>query len=184
MPRKVLMAVLATIVLLAVPSAMVPAQASTLPSEDQWRTDVRHAMRGSQSYVQNRSARGGGQLAVNFDIDNTTLASHYEPGQPVTRVLRFAKYAHSLGIKLLFNTARTGNLSKAKSALTRAGYAVAEMCGRNKGEAIAHSKQRCRQHFVDQGYTIVANVGNRSTDFVGGNYERAYRLPNYGDQLT
>ena len=26
--------------------------------------------------------------------------------------------------------------------------------------------------------------GNRSTDFVGGDYERAYRLPNYGNQLT
>ena len=184
MPRKALLAVVATIVLLAVPSAVVPAQASSLPSEDQWLSDVRHAMAGSQNYVQNRAARGGSQLAVNFDIDNTTLASHYEPGKPVARVLRFAKYARGQGLKLLFNTARTGDLSKARRALSRAGYVVTEMCGRYKGEAIAHSKQRCRQHFVDEGYTIVANVGNRSTDFVGGNYERAYRLPNYDNQLT
>ena len=30
---------------------------------------------------------------------------------------------------------------------------------------------------------IIANVGNRCTDFVGGDYERAYRLPNYGNRL-
>jgi hypothetical protein len=31
---------------------------------------------------------------------------------------------------------------------------------------------------------LIANIGNRSTDFVGGNYLRAYRLPNYGGQLS
>ena len=45
------------------------------------------------------------------------------------------------------------------------------------------SKQRCRQEFVAKGYTIIANVGNRSTDFVGKNYERAFKLPNYGNRL-
>jgi predicted secreted acid phosphatase len=184
MPRKATFAILAAFVLLTLPTTVLSAQASTLPSKDQWLSDVRQAMSGSQTYVKNRAARGGSKLAVNFDIDNTTLASHYDPGQPVERVLRFAKYARSQGVELLFNTARTGDLSKARRALTRAGYVVTEMCGRQKGEAIAHSKQRCRQHFVDEGYTLVANVGNRSTDFVGGNYQRAYRLPNYNDQLT
>ena len=36
---------------------------------------------------------------------------------------------------------------------------------------------------MNNGFTIIANIGNRSTDFVGGNYERAYRLPNYGNRL-
>jgi hypothetical protein len=37
---------------------------------------------------------------------------------------------------------------------------------------------------VDEGYTIVANVGNRSTDFLGGSYQRAFRLPDYALQLA
>jgi hypothetical protein len=36
---------------------------------------------------------------------------------------------------------------------------------------------------VADGYTVVANVGNRATDFEGGDYERAFSLPNYGNQL-
>ena len=35
----------------------------------------------------------------------------------------------------------------------------------------------------DKGFTLVANVGNNKTDFQGGGYEKAYRLPNYGGQL-
>ena len=30
---------------------------------------------------------------------------------------------------------------------------------------------------------VLANVGNRSPDFVGKNYERAFKLPNYGNRL-
>ena len=65
----------------------------------------------------------------------------------------------------------------------RVGYDVREICGRKPGETLSHSKQRCRAHFVAEGYTLIANVGNRSTDFTGGNYERAFRLPSYGNAL-
>ena len=36
---------------------------------------------------------------------------------------------------------------------------------------------------MNNGYRMIANIGNRRTDFVGGNYMRAYRLPNYGNRL-
>ena len=39
------------------------------------------------------------------------------------------------------------------------------------------------QIFKKEGYTLIANVGNNDTDFVGDGYERAYRLPNYGNRL-
>jgi hypothetical protein len=68
--------------------------------------------------------------------------------------------------------------------LRAAGFTVTAICGRaSSEEGLSHSKQRCRRHFVRHGYTIIANVGNRSTDFTGGNYERAFRLRNYGNQL-
>ena len=172
--------------LLLVLTAAPPATAA-LPSKETWLADVRAAMNGSHRQLDRRVEQGGGQLAVNFDIDNTTLASHYDPGAPVDRVLRFANYARSKGVSLLFNTARLrgdGRKLKAKTQLERAGYVVAGICMRRKGEGLVHSKTRCRRTFVARGYTLVANVGNRATDFEGGYYERAYHLPNYDNQLT
>lgn len=160
--------------------------ASRLPSKRAWLADVRRAMTGSKAYVQRmHAAHPHRHYAVNFDIDNTTLETKYDPGQAVPVVRSFASYAHSLGIKLVWNTGRTGAmLRKARPQLTRAGYNVTEVCGRHSGEALLHSKQRCRRHFKREGYILVANVGNRSTDFAGvHNYMRAFRLPNYGGQL-
>jgi hypothetical protein len=177
---------ISAVVLSLVATLSVPAEAA-VPSKKVWLADVVDAMSGSHSYLDRRVAQGGTRLAVNFDIDNTTLASHYAPGEPVERVLRFARYARSRGVQQLFNTARLqgdGRMRAARRQLERAGYRVASICGRMRGETLTHSKQRCRQRFVAAGYTLIVNVGNRDTDFVGGSYERAYRLPNYNNQLT
>ena len=169
---------------LVVPALPVPAQAGEPPSKEQWLADTRQAMAGSRAYVGRRVDQGGGRLAVNLDIDNTSLATYYAKGTAVPVVLRFAKYARSQGVTLLFNTGRErGHLAGVARSLRRVGYDVREICGRRPGEALSHSKQRCRAHFVAEGYTLIANVGNRSTDFTGGNYERAFRLPNYGNTL-
>jgi hypothetical protein len=165
-----------------------PATAS-VPDMGAWLSDTRQAMHGSRAYVEQRADAGGAMLAVNLDIDNTSLASHYEYGAPVPVVLRFARYARSQGVVLLFNTGRVkgdGRLEAATAQLERAGFRVSGMCGRRSSdEGLAHSKRRCRRHFVAQGYTIVANVGNRRTDFAGSStYERAFRLPGYDGQLA
>ena len=34
-----------------------------------------------------------------------------------------------------------------------------------------------------KGFRLIANIGNRRTDFVGGNYMRGYKLPDYGGRL-
>jgi hypothetical protein len=175
------------VVLTGLVAVVSPAEAA-LPSQQQWASDVNRAMAGSRVYVRQRVATGAPRMAINLDIDNTSLASHYDYGRAVPVVLRLADYAEARGVTLLFNTGRVsgnGALLAAARDLRRAGYDVAEICGRRSSrEGLAHSKQRCRQHFVDEGYTIIANVGNRSTDFYGGDYERAFRLPNYGNQLA
>ena len=165
-----------------------PAQAASLPSKSQWVADTYDAMQGSRAYVGRRVDQGGSRLAVNLDIDNTSLASHYDYGAPVAVTLRFARYAREHGVKLLFNTGRIrgdGRLAKAKDLLRAAGYRVTEICGRTSThETLTHSKQRCRRHFVAEGWTLVANVGNRQSDFTGGSYEKAFRLPSYGGRLA
>jgi predicted secreted acid phosphatase len=185
-----------TVLLMAVAvlaSLHAPAQAerqarqAQLPNDKVWRHDVTMAMDGSLRYLKKRVARGGKRLAVNLDIDNTAMASHYGPGDPVRKVLRFARKARSLGVHVLFNTGRLNKKelrASTRRQLDRNGYEVAELCMRKKGERKAAGKQRCRRQFVADGYTIIANVGNLPTDFVGGDYERAFRLPHYDEQLN
>ncbi|HET6563537.1 MAG TPA: hypothetical protein VFG72_16840 [Marmoricola sp.] len=160
--------------------------ARPLPNEKEWRADVREVMSGGRAYLGRRAERGGRHLAINLDIDNTALASHYDHGRATPPVLRFARRAHRLDMAVLFNTARPrgdGNLRRAVRMLRRADYPVTRICGRHRGESVVDGKQRCRREFRNRGYTLVANVGNRRTDFVGRGYERAYRLPGYGGRL-
>jgi len=166
-------------------TALVPSSdAAAMPSKKKWVADTYKALYGSRAYVRDRVAKGGTKLALNLDIDNTSLATYYASGQPVAATLRLVKYAKSKGVYILFNTGRnvTGRTAAIKQ-LRRAGYPVDGLCAHYKGESLSASKQRCRQSFVNNGFTIIANIGNRSTDFTGGNYERAYKLPNYSGRL-
>lgn len=179
-------AVLAALLpLLAVPSA--DARTAALPTKKVWLADVNRAMYGSLAYLDKRvaSAGGGQGLAVVLDIDNTSIATRYSWPDPVLRVRGFARRAASQGVKVYFVTGRLQtDVKNVRPVLRRAGYTFAGICGRIKGETLATSKQRCRRTITAAGNTIIANVGNRSTDFKGSNYERAFRLPNYNNQLS
>ena len=168
-------------------AGFAPAEAAKLPTKKHWIKDTRKAMNGSRAWIDTRTAAPkptDGQLAVNLDIDNTALATKYAPGKAVAVTLRFVKYADAHHVAILFNTGRLATqLSGITQQLRNAGYPIDAICGRHSGEGLAQSKQRCRQEYVAQGYTIIANVGNHKTDFTGGNYERAFRLPNYHNKL-
>jgi predicted secreted acid phosphatase len=154
-----------------------------VPTRAQWLADVKAAMKGSRGYVRQRVAAKGAdeKLAVNFDIDNTVLATYYDGGGAIPQMLRFSKLLDRLDVDLVFNTGRLANQQQRTiEQLTRAGFPVAQVCLRNKGETLPVGKQRCRDSFIDDGYTLIANVGNNDTDFIGDGYERAFRLPNYG----
>lgn len=172
-------------------STSAPASASRLPSKEQWKRDVHEAMAGSQAYLDRVAARAapGERLAVNLDIDNTMLATHYNHGHPVGDTFRFVARARELGMAVLVNSARVKSRRQATILeLSRAGYkgahAFDELCLRRSGVDAASSKQACRARFIGQGYRLVANVGNRGTDFVGGGYDRGFKLPNYHHGLT
>ena len=184
MPRRAIAA--AFVALALAMTVLVPstAEAARMPTKKKWVSDTYKAMNGSRAWVRDRVAKGGTKLALNLDIDNTSLATYYDRGKPVAVTLRLVKYAKSKGVHILFNTGR--NVSKRNATiqqLKRAGYPVDGLCAHYKGEPLRKSKQRCRQSFVNNGFTIIANIGNRNTDFIGKNYEKAYRLPNYGNRL-
>ncbi len=192
MPR--LLGLLLALVVAVGPAAVaVDASASTpaldrhaakpqVPSRAQWLADVKAAMQGSRPYVRERVAAKtpDEKLAVNFDIDNTVIATFYDGGGPIPKMLKFARLLDKLGVALVFNTGRLANqLDRTVRQLTRAGFTVADVCLRNKGETLPVGKQRCRDRFIADGYTLIANVGNNDTDFAGDGYERAFELPNY-----
>ena len=140
-----------------------PAAKRKLPTRAQWLADVKAAMDGSRAYVR---AAGGRQtldeqLAVNFDIDNTVIATYYDGGGAIPKMLKFARLLDSSGVALVFNSGRLANQQqRTVGQLTRAGFPVAGVCLRNKGETLPVGKQRCRDRFIDEGYTLIANVGN------------------------
>jgi HAD superfamily, subfamily IIIB (Acid phosphatase) len=183
MLRRVPAAVL--VALTMVLTALVPAaDAAPMPTRSEWLHDTVVALHGARPWVADRAARGGGKLALNLDIDNTSLQTYYAPGKAIPATLRLARYAKSKGVHILFNTGRNVRLRERTIAqLKRAGFPVDGLCAHYKGESLADSKQRCRRSFVNNGFRLIANIGNRRTDFVGGNYERAYRLPNYDNRL-
>ena len=154
-----------------------------VPTRTQWLADVKVAMKGSRPYVRGRVAAKSAdeRLAINFDIDNTVIATYYDGGGPIPQMLHFSKLLSRLGVAMVFNTGRSADQrQRTIDQLTRAGFPVADVCLRNKGETLPAGKQRCRDGFIAAGYTLIANVGNNDTDFVGDGYEKAYKLPNYG----
>ncbi len=168
--------------------SLAPASASSpLPSAAQWRSDVRavYAKKRPGSYLAERAATGEKRLAVVLDIDNTSLATRYSWPAPVKQTLKLTRTAASLGMAVVFVTGRfEDSLANVTQALDAAGYHHDGICGRRHGEALAAGKQRCRAEYAAQGWTFVLNVGNRSTDFVGGDYERKLKLPSYGGALS
>ena len=162
-----------------------PAAARPLPTKKQWLADVRDAMSGSHRWLDRRVERGGGRMAIVLDIDNAAIASHYAFPHPVRPVLRLADHARQEGVQVFFATARRqSQLGGITRVLRRAGYRFEAVCGRHRSESIAHGKKRCRREVERQGLAVIAMVGNRRTDFEGGHYERAFRLPSYRGRLN
>jgi endonuclease/exonuclease/phosphatase family metal-dependent hydrolase len=166
-----------------------PVAASTPPSStssprERWAADVRTAMRGANTYIAGVAATMR-RPAINLDIDNTSLATEYATGRPVRPVLRFARTAHRNGVAVLFNTGRWEGRDQLVRQLRSVRYPVDGICLRTSTrEPLAASKQRCRAKFTRDGYQLLANVGNRATDFTGGGYGRGFKLPDYAGRLS
>jgi hypothetical protein len=82
---------------------------------------------------------------------------------------------------VLFATGRDADTGGSRFQLDQAGYRVDALCFLDPAAASTQaSKTACRAGWVAQGYTIVADVGNHTTDLDGGNAGRPFLLPDYG----
>ena len=129
MLRRLLTVAMMAMVLVLSVLAAAPTQAAAMPSKQTWLDDTVKALSGSRTYVGKRVANTPGRLALNLDIDNTSLQTYYDRGKAIPATLRLVRYAKARGVSIFFNTGRHVSLhDKSIRQLKAAGFPVDGMC--------------------------------------------------------
>ncbi|MFC9648752.1 MULTISPECIES: HAD family acid phosphatase [unclassified Streptomyces] len=197
-------ALAATFVLVAVPvtsataaeTAPAPRTSAAAAAVDYtvWQRDVAAVVAEARPWIEARTASAGTEKqAIVLDIDNTALETHFHPfwqlpTPAVSDVRELARYADSRGVAVFFVTARPGIIQSLTDwNLKEAGYPVDGLYVRDLPdlfEEVSAYKTEKRAEIEAKGYTIIANIGNNTTDIVGGHAERTFKLPDYDGQLS
>ncbi|GEC09726.1 hypothetical protein SSP24_73810 [Streptomyces spinoverrucosus] len=158
-----------------------------------WQKDCQAVMDQALPYLKQRIAQTepGEKQAIVFDIDNTTLETDFgfSYPQPANKpVLEVAEYAQEHGVDIFFVTARPGIIyAPTEYNLEKVGYEVDGLYVRGFFDLfkdVAAYKTAQRVDIESKGYTIIANIGNNTTDLSGGHAEKTYKLPDYDGQLS
>ncbi|GAA2763909.1 HAD family acid phosphatase [Streptomyces paradoxus] len=158
-----------------------------------WQKDCQAVMNQALPYLKQRiaAAKPGEKQAIVLDIDNTALETDFgfSYPQPANKpVLEAARYAQERGVALFFVTARPDIIASfTQYNLKQTGYQVSGLYVRNFIDLfknVAEYKTAQRVDIERKGYTIIANIGNSSTDLSGGHAEKTYKLPDYDGQLS
>lgn len=158
-----------------------------------WQKDCQAVMTQALPYLKQRIAatKPGEKQAIVLDIDNTALETDFgfSYPQPANKpVLEAARYAQERGVALFFVTARPDIIASfTQYNLKQTGYQVSGLYVRNFIDLfknVAEYKTAQRVDIERKGYTIIANIGNSSTDLSGGHAEKTYKLPDYDGQLS
>ncbi|MBL1107105.1 hydrolase [Streptomyces sp. 5-8] len=177
----------------AATAATTAASTSSKVDYATWQKDCQAVMDQALPYLKNRIAAAGPgeKQAIVFDIDNTTLETDFgfSYPQPANKpVLDVARYAQDHGVSLFFVTARPGILYwPTEYNLEHDGYEVSGLHVRGLFDLfkdVAAYKTAQRVGIENDGYTIIANIGNSATDLSGGHAEKTYKLPDYNGQLS
>ncbi|WP_370421395.1 HAD family acid phosphatase [Streptomyces sp. QH1-20] len=160
---------------------------------DTWQRDVKAVIDQARPYVteRTRDPRGRKQAVV-LDIDNSSLETDFHwttfPTPAIQSVLELTRYAHERGAAVFFVTARPGILESVTAYNLRAvGYPVSGVYVRHLPDlfqGVSTYKTAKRAEIEAKGYTIIANIGNNTTDLVGGHAERTFKLPDYDGKLS
>ncbi|WP_327144777.1 HAD family acid phosphatase [Nocardia sp. NBC_01327] len=165
----------------------------SLPSESQWISDVTTVINSAQSYL-TTALPGATKPAIVLDIDNTSLETQYSPGlitPAIPPVLALTQWAKQQGAAIIFVTGRPSLLNiYTQLNLSAVGYTVDGLygggltTGSSGAGALADYKTATRISIEQQGYTIVANIGNSASDLSGGHAQQTFKLPDYNGALS
>ncbi|GGX64521.1 HAD family acid phosphatase [Streptomyces fructofermentans] len=174
-------------------SSAVTVSAAADVGYETWQKDCRAVMAEALPQVKARidAAVPGEKQAIVLDIDNTALETDFGFSfpQPANAPVRdLATYAQGRGVALFFVTARPGIIKSVTDFnLKHVGYKVSGLHVRSFIDLfadVADYKTAQRASIEAKGYTIIANIGNSSTDLSGGHAEKTYKLPDYDGQLS
>ncbi|MEV4937957.1 HAD family acid phosphatase [Streptomyces zaomyceticus] len=159
-----------------------------------WLRDVAAVVAEARPYIEERSESAGREKqAIVLDIDNSSLETDFHPfwelpTPAIADVRDLVRDAHGRGVDVFFVTARPGIIhSLTDWNLKKAGYPVDGLYVRSLPDLFAEVsayKTEKRAEIEAKGYTIIANIGNNTTDLVGGHAERTFKLPDYGGKLS
>ncbi|WP_405457530.1 HAD family acid phosphatase [Streptomyces globisporus] len=179
------------------PATAPAAPAATLAADVDyaaWRRDVAAIVAEARPWIEARTENAGSEKqAIVLDIDNTALETHFHPlwklpTPAVGDVRELARYADARGAAVFFVTARPGIIhSLTDWNLKKAGYPVDGLRVRSLPdlfEEVSAYKTEQRAEIEAKGYKIIANIGNNTTDLVGGHAERGFQLPDYDGALS
>lgn len=170
-----------------------------------YEKDMTASVSSANQYLTQRAKKGGENLTVIFDIDETVLSNlphmkeadwGYQPeqwdkwvrtskGPAIEPVRDIYLHAISLDMKVIFLTGRT-EADRAATALNlrQQGMATYEklILRPRRGtapylEAVVF-KTNVRKKLTEEGYTIVASFGDQESDIQGGYLEKGFKLPN------
>jgi acid phosphatase len=102
--------------------------------------------------------------------------------EPIRPVLGLARLARERGVAVFLLTGRPERLRAATERnLQAAGYewtGVLQKPDAPSTQSAVEFKAPERKKLMDQGYTIIVNMGDQMSDLEGGFAERTYKLPN------
>lgn len=102
--------------------------------------------------------------------------------EPLKPMVRFVRHARERGVAVFFLTGRAERLRAVTEAnLRAAGYEWTQLLLKPDGlktKSVTDFKAPARRTLIEQGYTIVVNIGDQQSDLDGGFAESTYKVPN------
>lgn len=171
-------------------------------------TELKSTARAAEDYViqrahQNQIARQREKLALVLDIDETSLSYYnlivkrdfsYNKKQfdeaimaanapAIQPILNLYKTALKQGVAVFFVTGRSEQFqTPTEENLKSAGYqhwaALYLKPATYKDASVVSFKSHSRADITKQGYTIIASIGDQTSDLSGGYAEKTFKLPN------
>jgi acid phosphatase len=167
-----------------------------------YEADLATVVKPAQDWITRRAASGVAKPAVVFDIDETTLSNldhmtqadwGYQPESwskwvmegkapaiaPAREVFLTAR-AHHVTVFFITGRRQSEKAATARNLRAQGMGDFADMFVRSDSSKtpVRDFKTAERKHLVDQGYTIIANLGDQQSDLDGGYAERTFKLPN------
>ncbi|MFD3761441.1 HAD family acid phosphatase [Streptomyces sp. NPDC058622] len=160
-----------------------------------WQRDVAAVIDAVRPAIEQRIAASpaGEKPAIVLDVDNSSLETDFHwfwtfPTPAISKVRELTRYASERGVAVFFVTARPGIVqSLTEYNLKAVGYPVSGLYVRDLPDLfdeVSAYKTGKRAEIERRGYTIIANIGNKQSDLVGGHAERTVKLPDYGGKLS